>query len=119
MKARLGSELDAHVRAEALIAIMRNGGVLPTRARPTNVAALAAAAPPAGTEMQQQSVASMFGARGVAKSPAAYHSDLKKWDYEGIGGEEKVPQKQVLSGPVTYMVEIPPKHAKLLAVGSD
>ena len=62
--------------------------------RPTAAATLSKDAPAAGAAAGPMSVSAMFGARAPT-TPAAFVSDMKKWDFEGIGGEEKVPQKQV------------------------
>ena len=89
-----------------------NGG------RPTNAETLAKAA---ATTVPDGSIAAMFGARtAVGPKPAAtFVSDLKKWNYFGVGGEEPVPQKQLLNGHVLYTMSDPPVYCKLIAVGSD
>ena len=64
-------------------------------------------------EMEQRLIAQMFGARNsTVKAEPVLRSELMKWDYTGIGGEEAVPQKQMLRGPVTYMISDPPKYCK-------
>ena len=73
-----------------------------------------------GDEMEQRLIAQMFGARNsTVKAEPVLRSELMKWDYTGIGGEEAVPQKQMLRGPVTYMISDPPKYCKLLAQGCE
>ena len=61
----------------------------------------------------------MFGARtGTSIKPEpVFKSDLINWDYTGIGGEDAVPQKQLLNGPVLYTILEPPRYTKLLAEG--
>ena len=49
----------------------------------------------------------------------AFKSDLIKWEYTGIGGEDALPQKQLLNGPVLYTVPEPPRYGKLLAEGHE
>ena len=62
----------------------------------------------------------LVGARNsTVKAEPVLRSELMKWDYTGIGGEEAVPQKQMLRGPVTYMISDPPKYCKLLAQGCE
>ena len=73
-------------------------------------------------EMEQRLIVPrcLVGARNsTVKAEPVLRSELMKWDYTGIGGEEAVPQKQMLRGPVTYMISDPPKYCKLLAQGCE
>ena len=66
-------------------------------------------------EMEQRLIVPrcLVGARNsTVKAEPVLRSELMKWDYTGIGGEEAVPQKQMLRGPVTYMISDPPKYRK-------
>ena len=71
----------------------------------------------------QKSIASMFGKRDDAVRPpskqsAPFKSDVKKWTWSGVGGDDQLEQKALLGGNVAWTIHDPPKHATLVAVGS-
>ena len=79
-------------------------------------------APCAGVR-QSQPIAGMFGGRGEAalpssKTPSAFKSDVHRWTWSGLGGEDQLEQKALISGKVQWTISDPPKCATLMAVGS-
>ena len=72
-------------------------GGRPTAAQQLSKEAAAAAGMPAA----ERSIAGMFGARIPfgSKAPATFTSDLKRWTFCGVGGEDAITQKQVLKTP--------------------